>query len=36
MTETVLPVTFDAVGNPVFFAATGEFSGKISGVTKED
>lgn len=32
MTETVGPVAFDALGNPVFFAATGEFTGTISGL----
>jgi hypothetical protein len=36
MTETVETVTADALGNPVFFAATGEFTGTISGVVKED
>lgn len=36
MTETVAIVTFDALGNPVFFAATGEFTGTISGVARED
>jgi hypothetical protein len=31
-TETVVPVLADAFNNPVFFAATGEFTGTISGV----
>lgn len=35
MTETVTTVTADALGNPVFFAATGEFAGTISGVASE-
>lgn len=30
MTETVETVASDALGNPVFFAATGEFTGTIS------
>ena len=36
MTETVETVAADALGNPVFFAATGEFTGTISGVASED
>jgi hypothetical protein len=32
MTETVSTVLADALGNPVFFAATGEFTGSVSGV----
>jgi hypothetical protein len=36
MTETVETVAADALGNPVFFAATGEFTGTISGVARED
>ena len=36
MTETVATVATDALGNPVFFAATGEFTGTISGVAKQD
>lgn len=36
MTETVETVASDAFGNPVFFAATGEFTGTISGVVKEE
>ena len=35
LTETVLPVLADATNNPVFFAATGEFAGTISGVAAE-
>lgn len=35
MTETVLTVTFDASGNPVFFAATGSFTGSVSGLDVE-
>jgi hypothetical protein len=33
-TETSVPVLADAVHNPVFFAATGEFTGMVSGVTR--
>ena len=36
MTETVETVAADALGNPVFFAATGKFTGTISGVAGED
>jgi hypothetical protein len=36
MTETVGTVASDALNNPVFFAATGEFTGTISGVASED
>ena len=36
LTETVLPVLADASNNPVFFAATGEFTGTISGVAAEE
>src|SRR5262249_26385867 len=36
MTETVETVATDALGNPVFFAATGQFTGTISGVARED
>ena len=32
LTETVLAVLFDSTGNPVFFAATGEMTGAVSGV----
>jgi hypothetical protein len=35
MTETVGAVLADALGNPVFFAATGGFTGKVSGVAGE-
>ena len=35
LTETVLPVLADAFHNPVFFAATGEFTGTVSGVARE-
>ena len=35
LTETVVPVLADATGNPVFFAATGEITGTVSGITKE-
>lgn len=33
MTEIVVPVLFDALNNPAFFAATGELTGTISGVS---
>jgi hypothetical protein len=36
MTETVETVAADALGNPVFFAATGRFTGTISGVARKD
>jgi hypothetical protein len=32
LTETVAPVVADAVGNPVFFVATGKITGTVSGV----
>ena len=35
LTETVVPVVADASSNPVFFAATGEFTGTVSGVARE-
>ena len=35
LTETVVPVLADASNNPVFFAATGEFTGTVSGVAAE-
>jgi hypothetical protein len=35
MTETVETVASDALGNPVFFAATGEFTGTISRVATD-
>jgi hypothetical protein len=34
-TETVVPVLADASDNPVFFAATGEFTGTVSEVREE-
>jgi hypothetical protein len=34
-TETVVPVLADASNNPVFFAATGEYTGTVSGVSEE-
>jgi len=36
LTETVVPVLSDALKNPVFFAATGEFTGTIYGARQED
>jgi hypothetical protein len=36
LTETVLPVLADAFSNPVFFADTGELTGTVSGVARED
>lgn len=36
LTETVVPVLADAAGNPAFFIATGEFTGTISGVAREE
>jgi hypothetical protein len=35
LTETVVPVLADANSNPVFFAATGEITGTVSGVGKQ-
>ena len=32
LTETVVPVVADALGYPVFFAATGKITGMVSGV----
>jgi len=32
LTETVLAVLFDASSNPIFFAATGQMTGSVSGV----
>ena len=32
LTETVVPVLADANSNPVFFAATGEITGTVSGI----
>ena len=34
-TETSVPVLADALHNPVFFAATGQFTGTVSGVSRE-
>jgi hypothetical protein len=34
-TETSVPVLADALNNPVFFAATGEFTGTVSGIREE-
>jgi hypothetical protein len=34
-TETSVPVLADALHNPVYFAATGEFTGTVSGVSRE-
>ena len=36
MTETVNAVLFDALGNPVVFDATGQFTGTVSGVAKDE
>jgi hypothetical protein len=36
LTETAVPVLADAAGNPAFFIATGEFTGTVSGVAKEE
>jgi hypothetical protein len=36
LTETAVPVLSDAAGNPAFFAATGEFTGTVSGVQMEE
>jgi hypothetical protein len=33
LTETVVPVLADALGNPVFFAATGKITGTVAGAT---
>jgi len=35
LTESVVPLLFDTSGNPVFFTATGQFTGTVSGITKE-
>lgn len=35
MTEKALPVLSDAFNNPVLYAATGEFTGTVSGVTQQ-
>jgi hypothetical protein len=34
--EAVVPVAADALNNPVFFADTGEITGTISGVARDD
>ena len=34
-TETSVPVLTDAMNNPVYFAATGVFTGAVSGVSEE-
>ena len=36
MTETANGVLFDALGNPVIFDATGQFTGTVSGVAKDE
>ena len=36
MTETVEPVLTDALNNPVFFAASGEFTGTVSRVSEPE
>jgi hypothetical protein len=36
MKETVETVAADALGNPIFFAASGGFTGTISGVAREE
>ena len=36
LTETVVPVLADASNNPVFFTATGEITGTVSGVAAEE
>lgn len=36
MTETVNTVLSDALNNPVFFAAIGEFTGTVSGISEEE
>lgn len=36
LTERVVPVLLDALNNPVFFAAKGEFTGTISGAAAEE
>jgi hypothetical protein len=36
LTETVKPVLADASNNPVFFAASGKFTGTVRGVTREE
>ena len=36
LTFTAVPVLADALNNPVFFVATGELTGTISGVSREE
>ncbi len=36
LTETVVPVLADALNSPVFFAATGEITGTIYGIAKDE
>ncbi len=36
LTETAAPVLADAAGNPAFFVATGEFTGTVSGLAREE
>jgi hypothetical protein len=36
LTETNVPVLADALNNPVFFASTGEITGTVSGVSREE
>ena len=36
LTDTVLPVLFDASNNPVLFSVTGEFTGTVFGATEEE
>jgi hypothetical protein len=36
LTYTVVPVVADASNNPVFLAATGELTGTVSGLARED
>ena len=35
LNETNVPVLADVLNNPVFFASTGEFTGTVSGVSRE-
>ena len=35
LTETNIPVLADVLNNPVFFASAGEFTGTVSGVSRE-
>ncbi len=36
LTETAIPVLVDANGKPAFFVATGEFTGTVSGLAREE